>query len=47
LSHPYPEYGTFIPIENSMIIHPSLNELTAWAIGELNPINIEPKEQSN
>jgi len=41
LSHPCPEHGTFMPIENSMVIHPSLNEVTAWAIGSLKPVNIE------
>jgi mycothione reductase len=41
LSHPCPERGTFMPIENSMVIHPSLNEVTAWAIGSLRPVNIE------
>jgi dihydrolipoamide dehydrogenase len=44
LSHPSPETGTFMPIENSMIIHPSLNELTAWAIGALKPLNTETKK---
>ncbi len=33
-----PEGGTFSPIDNSMIIHPSANELTAWAIGVLKPL---------
>ncbi|MHA1525678.1 MAG: dihydrolipoyl dehydrogenase family protein, partial [Promethearchaeota archaeon] len=33
-----PEGGTLSPIENSMIIHPSMNELTAWAIGVLKPV---------
>ena len=36
-----PEAGSFIPIYNSMIIHPSLNEVTGWAIGNLKPINIK------
>ncbi len=27
-----PETGTYIPIFDSMVIHPSLNELTAWAL---------------
>ncbi|MFX1257392.1 MAG: dihydrolipoyl dehydrogenase [Promethearchaeota archaeon] len=36
-----PEGGTFIPIYNSMVIHPSLNEVTGWAIGSLRPINIK------
>jgi dihydrolipoamide dehydrogenase len=38
LSHPCPEGGTFMPIEESMVIHPSLNEVVAWAIGSLKPI---------
>ncbi len=25
-----PEVGTYAPINDSMVIHPSLNELTAW-----------------
>ncbi len=36
-----PEAGSFMPIYRSMIIHPSLNELTAWAIGNLRPVNIK------
>jgi dihydrolipoamide dehydrogenase len=36
-----PEAGSFMPIYNSMVIHPSLNEVTAWAIGNLRPINIK------
>lgn len=47
LSYPFPEYGTLMPIENSMVIHPSLNELTAWAIGSLKPVNIEPKKNND
>lgn len=31
-----PQLGSYMPINNSMIIHPSLNELTAWAIGNIN-----------
>ncbi|MFW6111273.1 MAG: dihydrolipoyl dehydrogenase family protein [Thermoproteota archaeon] len=42
LSHPCPEKGTFMPIEESMVIHPSLNEVSAWTIGSLRPI--EPEE---
>ena len=30
-----PESGTYLPIFKSMVIHPSLNELTAWVIGKL------------
>jgi len=30
-----PSLGTYEPIANSMVIHPSLNELTAWALEKL------------
>lgn len=36
-----PEGGSFMPIYHSMVIHPSLNEVTAWAIGNLRPVNIK------
>ncbi|MFW9828008.1 MAG: dihydrolipoyl dehydrogenase [Candidatus Thorarchaeota archaeon] len=36
-----PEAGSFMPIYNSMVIHPSLNEVTGWAIGNLRPVNIK------
>ncbi|MFX1553759.1 MAG: dihydrolipoyl dehydrogenase family protein [Promethearchaeota archaeon] len=36
-----PEAGSFMPIYYSMVIHPSLNEVTGWAIGNLKPINIK------
>lgn len=36
-----PEAGSFMPVYNSMIIHPSLNEVAGWAIGNLEPVNIE------
>ncbi|TXT58765.1 MAG: Mycothione reductase [Promethearchaeota archaeon] len=36
-----PDAGSFIPIYDSMIIHPSLNEVTGWAIGNLQPVNIK------
>ncbi|MFX1259836.1 MAG: dihydrolipoyl dehydrogenase family protein, partial [Promethearchaeota archaeon] len=36
-----PEAGSFMPIYHSMIIHPSLNEVTGWAIGNLKPVNIK------
>jgi len=39
-SHPCPESGTFMPIKESMVIHPSLNEVAVWAIGSLKPVNI-------
>jgi mycothione reductase len=38
-----PESGSFMPIYKSMVIHPSLNEVTGWAIGSLHPVNIEIK----
>ncbi|MBD3214024.1 MAG: dihydrolipoamide dehydrogenase [Candidatus Lokiarchaeota archaeon] len=36
-----PEAGSFMPIYNSMVIHPSLNEIVGWIIGNLQPVNIE------
>ena len=36
-----PEAGALTPINSSMIIHPSMNELTAWAIGSLKSVNIK------
>jgi len=36
-----PEAGSFMPIYNSMVIHPSLNEVAAWALGNLRPVNIK------
>jgi mycothione reductase len=36
-----PEAGSFMPIYKSMIIHPSLNEVAGWAIGNMRPINIK------
>lgn len=35
-----PEAGSFMPIYRSMVIHPSLNEVAGWAIGNLRPVNI-------
>jgi mycothione reductase len=35
-----PEAGSFMPIYKSMVIHPSLNEVAGWAIGNLQPVNI-------
>lgn len=31
----YPNLGTYAPINNSMVIHPSLNELTAWVFEKI------------
>lgn len=36
-----PEGGSFMPIYSSMVIHPSLNEVTGWAMGNLRPVNIK------
>lgn len=36
-----PEAGSFMPIYKSMVIHPSLNEVVGWALGNLQPVNIE------
>jgi len=30
-----PQLGSYMPINDSMVIHPSLNELTAWVIGNI------------
>jgi len=37
----YPDGGSVSPIQNSIIIHPSMNELTAWTLGTLKPVNIK------
>ncbi|MCJ7631171.1 FAD-dependent oxidoreductase, partial [Candidatus Bathyarchaeota archaeon] len=39
--HSCPESGSLMPIYRSMVIHPSLNEVTAWTIGSLRPVNME------
>lgn len=36
-----PESGSFLPVYRSMIIHPSLNEVTGWAFGNMRPVNIK------
>jgi mycothione reductase len=36
-----PEAGTYFPIDRSMVIHPSLNELTGWAFSMLKPVKEE------
>ncbi|MFW9772602.1 MAG: FAD-dependent oxidoreductase [Promethearchaeota archaeon] len=41
LARACPESGSFMPIYKSMVIHPSLNEVTGWAIGSLRPVNIK------
>jgi len=42
-----PEAGSFMPIYNSMVIHPSLNEVTGWAIGNLKPVNIKMEQHEH
>ncbi len=42
-----PEAGSFMPIYNSMVIHPSLNEVTGWAIGNLKPVNIKMEQREH
>ena len=41
LTRACPEAGSFMPIYYSMVIHPSLNEVTGWALGNLRPVNIK------
>jgi len=36
-----PEAGSFMPVYKSMVIHPSLNEVAGWAIGNMEPVNIK------
>ncbi len=36
-----PDAGSFMPIYKSMVIHPSLNEVSGWALGNLKPVNID------
>lgn len=38
-----PDAGSFLPMYNSMIIHPSLNEVTGWAFGNMRAVNINDK----
>ena len=39
-----PEAGSIMPIYHSMVIHPSLNEVTAWALRELHPVGVGPQQ---
>jgi hypothetical protein len=34
---------SFLPMYNSMIIPPSLNEVTGWAFGNMRAVNINDK----
>jgi mycothione reductase len=36
-----PEAGTYFPVDRSMVIHPSLNELTGWVFSMLKPVNVK------
>lgn len=40
-----PEAGSFVPIYRSQVIHPSLNEVTAWALGGFRPVDGEHEHQ--
>lgn len=40
-----PEAGSFMPIYRSQVIHPSLNEVTGWAVGSLRPVNIPSEHE--
>ena len=42
-----PDGGSFMPIYKSMVIHPSLNEVTGWAVGSLRPIGEESSGHSH
>ncbi len=42
-----PSAGSFLPIYDSMVIHPSINEVAAWAIGALQPVNFSPHSHSH
>jgi mycothione reductase len=42
-----PDAGSFMPIYKSMVIHPSLNEVTGWIIGGLRPVNIKSSLESH
>jgi mycothione reductase len=38
-----PSFGTYVPVSDSMVIHPSLNELTAWVIESIDWHNDNPE----
>jgi dihydrolipoamide dehydrogenase len=40
-----PTAGSFIPIYRSQVIHPSINEVAAWALGNIKPVNIKTNSQ--
>ncbi|TFF89458.1 MAG: dihydrolipoyl dehydrogenase [Promethearchaeota archaeon] len=42
-----PTAGSFIPIYRSQVIHPSINEVAAWALGNIKPVNIEQGEHQH
>jgi dihydrolipoamide dehydrogenase len=41
-----PEAGSIMPIYRSMVIHPSLNEVAAWALRALQPVNLKTGDGS-
>lgn len=42
-----PGAGTFMPMYDSMVIHPSLNEVTGWAFSNMEPVNIGTGENEH
>jgi dihydrolipoamide dehydrogenase len=40
LDYACPGAGSVMPLYESMVIHPSLNEVTGWVLGSLEPVNI-------
>ena len=42
-----PNAGSFMPLYKSMIIHPSLNEVTGWSLGKLRPVNIKQQQHGH
>ncbi len=43
LDYSCPGAGSVMPLYQSMVIHPSLNEVTGWVLGSLEPVNIPLK----
>jgi hypothetical protein len=36
-----------MPVYKSMVIHPSLNEVAGWAIGNMRPVNIKMEQHDH
>ncbi|MBD3187612.1 dihydrolipoamide dehydrogenase [Candidatus Bathyarchaeota archaeon] len=39
-----PDAGSIMPIAESQVIHPSLNEVLGWALGSMKPVNIKGRQ---